>query len=122
MSMNRRLDKLEARLDADEAPAWRVVDAALTRQTARIRLVVGERLGTAADHVVMIAARETLGVDTCEREAADLEVIHRWRRVHPTPEPPGDVRQRLLDKIEQIASRLAATHAITHHCEPSEQH
>ncbi len=70
--------------------------------------MLGERLGTAADHVAMVDARETLGEDTREREVADLEMIQRWRRVHRTPDPLGDVRQRLMEKIEAIASRIRA--------------
>ena len=107
-SLQRRLERLEAAIAQQDTPAWLEVDAALTRQTARVRLVVGERLGTAADHFAMVDARKTLGEDTPEREAADLETINRWRRVHRIPEPPGDVRQRLLEKIDAIARRVRA--------------
>ena len=107
-NFQRRLARLEAARAHQDTPAWPAVDAALRRQTARVRLVVGERLGTAADHFAMVDARKTLGEDTPEREAADLETINRWRRVHRTPEPPGDVRQRLLEKIDAIARRVRA--------------
>ncbi len=107
-SLQRRLERLEAAIAQQDTPAWLEVDAALTRQTARVRLVVGKRLGTAADHEAMVDARETLGEDTPEREAADLEVINRWRRVHKTAEGTGDARQQLVEKINDIARRVRA--------------
>jgi hypothetical protein len=107
-NLQRRLERLEAASAQQDTPAWPEVDAALRRQTARVRLVVGERLGTAADHYAMVDARETLGEDTPEQEAADLELISRWRCVHRTAEVPGDVRQRLREKIDAIARRVRA--------------
>jgi len=56
----------------------------------------------------MVNARAQLGEDTPAQEAADLEIISRWRRVHTTAEVQGDVRQRLLEKIDAIARRVRA--------------
>ena len=107
-NLRRRLERLEAAQARQDTPAWPEVDAALRRQTARVRLVVGERLGTETDHYAMVHVQEILRDDTPEREASDRELIGRWRRVHRTPEPPGDVRQRLLEKIDAIARRVRA--------------
>lgn len=102
----RRLERLEAVQARHDIPAWPEVDAALNRQTACVRLLVGERLGTAADHYAMVNAREQLGEDTPEQEAKDLEVINRWHRVHGLRDDTGDVRQRLMLRLDAIARRV----------------
>jgi hypothetical protein len=104
--VERRLQRLEAARARHDAPAWTDVNAALDRQTARIRLVVGERLGTEAEHFALVAAREILGEDTPAREAANRETITRWHRVHGLRDDTGDVRQRLLLRLEAIARRI----------------
>src|SRR5919108_5782793 len=93
--LQRRLERLESMSAQHNAPPWPAVDAALTRQTARVRLVLCERLETEDDHYAIVAARETLGEDTPEQAAADLDVINRWHRVHGLRED-SDVRQRLM--------------------------
>jgi hypothetical protein len=105
--LRRRIEQLEEKMEQHDAQlAWPEVDAALTRQTARVRLVVGERLGTTADHYAMLDARMRLGEDTPEREAADLETISRWHRVHGLRDDTGDVRQRLMLRLDAIARRV----------------
>ena len=105
--IERRIEKLAAQMARHDAQvAWPEVDAALTRQTARVRLVVGARLGTAADHDAMVDARMKLGEDTPKREAADLETINRWHRVHGLRDDTGDVRQRLMLRLDAIARRV----------------
>jgi len=111
MSVDKRLEQLERLQAAQDTPPWEEVHAAFTRYTARVRLVWTERIGAEPDHVALVAARETLRDDSPEREAADLDLIARWRRTHPTPDP-GDARQQLAAKLEAIARRLReARHA-----------
>ncbi len=105
--LRRQIEQFEEKMEQHDAQlAWPEVDAALTRQTARVRLVVCERLGTAADHYAMLDARMQLGVDTPGQEAADLGLINRWNRVPRTPEASGDARQRLLEKTDAIDRRV----------------
>ncbi len=109
MSIDKRLERLERRQAAQDTPPWPEVNAAFTRYTARVRLVWAERIGAEPDHVAMVNAREILGNDTPEQKRVDRDLIARWRRTHPTPDP-GDARQQLAAKLEAIARRLREAH------------
>jgi hypothetical protein len=109
MTVEQRLTRLERLQAEQDTPPWPEVNAAFTRYTARARLALGERLGTEPDHVAMVSARETLRGDTLEQERTDQDLIARWRRTHPTPDP-GDARQQLAAKLEAIARRLREAH------------
>jgi hypothetical protein len=105
--LRQRIEHLEQAMARHDAQvAWPEVDAALTRQTARARLMAGERIGTAADHYAMVAARDILREDTPAQEAADVDLITRWHRVHEPRDDTGDVRQRLMLRLDAIARRI----------------
>jgi hypothetical protein len=109
VSIEKRLERLERLQAEQDTPPWPEVNAAFTRYTARVHLALGERLGTEPDHFAIVAARETLRDDTPAREVEDLNLIARWRRTHPTPNP-GDARQQLAAKLEAIARRIREAH------------
>ena len=110
--LRRRIEHLEQAMSRQDAQvAWPEVDAALTRQTARVHLMVGERIGTAADHYAMVATRDILREDTPAQEAADGDLITHWHRVHGLRDDTGDVRQRLLVRLDAMARRIRGADA-----------
>ena len=100
----RRLTRLEARLIRDEARLpWAEVHAALRRQGARARLVIGARLGLDASHPCLADASALLVGDDPARRAADDELTACWRRAQGMAEAPGAARQRLVQRLEAMA-------------------
>jgi hypothetical protein len=111
MSLERRVDKLEAQRQPTPL-AWSAdVDACRTRAGARVRLYVGERLQI-PDHPSVVAARALLMGDTPERKQADLDTLQRWGREHPEQLAPDDGwYERFIAKLEEMAQRLETSHA-----------
>jgi hypothetical protein len=104
----RRLARLETHVDRheDRLP-WAEVHAALSRQQARVRLALCQRLGVDAGDPRVVEAMTWLVGDDPVRVAQDAEILARWRRVHGRREAPEEVRQRLAQRLEAMARRAA---------------
>ena len=102
----RRLTRLETVLTGDAAlPAWDALSQAQRRQAARVRLVVGTRLGLDASHPCLADAHALLVGDTPACRAADDALIARWHRAQGIPETPGAARARILERVALMARR-----------------
>ena len=112
MSLECRLRKLEAQLQASQSSYSSDVEAARMRAAARIRLKIGEALD-AAGHPAVISARTFLIRDTPAQAAADLETLTRWHACHPvTLDPDEDRLTRIMQKLEEMARRLQAAKGV----------
>jgi hypothetical protein len=102
----RRLTRLETHLSrADAGLPWADVHDALARQQARARLTLCRRLGVDSRDPRLVDAVTLLLGDDEARSAHDAELIARWRRVHGLDDDPGEVRQRLAQRLEAMARR-----------------
>jgi hypothetical protein len=112
MSLERRVDKLEAQRQLTPL-AWSAdVDACRARAGARVRLYVGERLQI-PEHPSVVSARALLMGDTPERQQADLDTLQRWGREHPELLASDDgCRERISAKLEEMSRRLEASHEL----------
>jgi hypothetical protein len=104
-----RLERLEAAMARqDTQDAWPEMNAAMRRQTARVRLKVCRRLGVDPDDFRVREAAALLIDDTAALIAQDTAMVQRWCRQRGIVEDYRDARQRLHETIECIADRLAA--------------
>ncbi len=101
-----RLTRLETSLTNDAAGlAWVEVHAAQRRQAARVRLVLGSRLGLETSHPYLTEARAWLGGDDLARRAADEALLAQWGRAHGMAKEPGTARERILQRLNMMARR-----------------
>jgi hypothetical protein len=105
-NLARRLSHLETRLaPPEDRLAWVDVQAAMTRQQARARVRLCQRLGVDASDPRVAEAIARLAGDDEARSAQDAELIARWRRVHGLRADAGEVRRRLAQRLEAMARR-----------------
>jgi len=107
--IERRLTRLAMHLTRDEDRlAWADVHNALARQQARARLAVCRRLDVDPHDSRVMDAMSWLGGDDPARVAQDVETIARWRRQQDIPAEAGEARQRLAERLDEMARRLQA--------------
>jgi hypothetical protein len=103
MNLKRRVDKLEALLQASQPSFDLDVESARTRVAARLRLKIDEVLD-AAWHPAVVSARMLLMGDTPDQAAADMDTLQRWGNMHPEALTPDDgTLTRIIQKLEQTA-------------------
>ena len=106
--LERRLSRLEAQRDVgDDGVAWADVHHALQRQTVRARLTICQRLGVDPRDPRMVEAITWLVGDDPACIAQDADIIARWRHQQGIPADRGDVRQRVTERLDEMARRLA---------------
>ena len=105
----RRLACVEAQMHqkADRL-AWATVHAALSRQAARARLAIGHRLGMDARDPRLVDAMALLMGDEAAQVAQDMEMIARWHRQQGIPDESRGARERLAQRLDEMARRLAS--------------
>jgi hypothetical protein len=108
-SFKDRLARLETSLTAaDDPQPWAEVDAAQRRQTARVRLRLGRRLGLEASDPLMVEALTWLADDDPVRMAEDDGLIARWHHARGMTEHVRGARERLMQRLNEMARRLQA--------------
>jgi hypothetical protein len=106
-----RLAKLEAQLAAsDERVAWAAVDAAMHRQQARARIKMCRLLGVDHDDARYAEAAAVLTDDGMALQAQDADTLARWRQQEGIVDETEGAKERLMEKIDEMAARLSTSH------------
>ena len=92
------LQRLGELLQPQESPpSWAQVHAARERYTARVRRKLARLLGVEAT---------ATDVDECPRQIQeDEQILARWRQSQGLTEDPGDVRGRIVQRLDDMARR-----------------
>jgi hypothetical protein len=105
----RRLTRLEAHMDVDDhGMAWADVHHALQRQQARALLTLCQRLDVDPHDPRVVEALMWLVGDEPTRVRQDEEIIARWQRQQGITADTGGVRQRLTERLDEMARRATA--------------
>jgi hypothetical protein len=108
--LKRRLATLEAQMapHARHQVTWAEMHAAVQRQQARVRLKVCRRLGVEAMDPRVMRVEAQLVPDSPEQRAQDEETLDRWRQQQGRPPDHGEIRERIVQRLETMARRLGA--------------
>jgi hypothetical protein len=100
-NLNTRLTRLETRLGSPPTP-WAALAAAVRRSQARARLKLCALLGVDPKDPRVLEAAGHLTHETAAQRQADEALMH----AHKRPPDAGDVRARIMQRLDEMATRL----------------